>query len=178
LLKSGESASVYLGGISPSNDTTFDICWGEPSVTATENPALEASLYYQNGASYYVSRKVWDPQAKIVGSLAVSAGNPAASNCRHDRSYTNYTTTRVLDFSAPAASTLHFLRLTLLHNTQAQYISVGSSGAGLTFPSQGGGTRVTGTSGDTTKVIQVFERTPEPLSIFNNALFAGGNIIQ
>lgn len=184
LLKSGEGVTVNMVGMNPA--LGFDVCWGDPSVpnvppgTQEKNPALEITIFYQSGGVYRTARRVWDPQNKIAGAV-YPVPPPVNNDCPVDKTYA--TSTPILPiggtgspFGIGASDTLLFMRLTLLHNTTIpQYVAVGSGTASV-FPSQGRISVIRGQSGQANRTINVFERTAEPLSVFDNALFAGTSI--
>jgi Tfp pilus assembly protein PilX len=187
LLRSGDSVTLALQGASALENSnmmtqTIHICWGDPEITTTSSPALEAILYYQTGSTYYSARKIWDtslvnfPDAAVP--LAGNYVNNGTINCPTDRNYQKFaaliptTTLGLQNTDIPL-----FLRLKLITNSgDSHYVAVGKASALSPFPAQGQSTPVTGQSGQTTRKVQVFERTPRSLSIFDFALLAGGSI--
>ncbi len=174
LLKSGDSVTLNLTGYNPPG--IFKICWGDSSITAGPFPALEVILYYYDNApgvnKFSQTRNIWE--ATDSQFSASNVASPAVG-CPTDRGYKYSTDVSLLSFGAVSGDTLYFMRLKLLFNSdQSHYITVVSTTGD--FLTQGTVTPVTGQAGQTTRKVQVFERTPQPLSIFDFALLAGGSI--
>jgi hypothetical protein len=180
LLKSGDSVTLNLSGWL--NTNSFTVCWGDesllPDPATAAYPALETIVYYYDPAAnrYYQTRQVWEAvNSQLPDILTTNQASVVTTNCPSDRGY-KYSALIAPDTTYSLISTdqLKMMRLKLMFNdSQSHFIAVVGS---TSFASQGINTPVTGQAGQTTRKVQVFERTPQPLSIFDFALLAGGTI--
>ncbi|MDP1743815.1 MAG: hypothetical protein Q8L51_03430 [Candidatus Amesbacteria bacterium] len=172
-LAAGESSTIFLSDHTTNGDIDFTklntyssndlyLCWG----TEIGSPvAIEASLYYKEGAAYKVKRFAYDPEGR--GGFERS---DAVTNCPSDHTYLYQKHLETL----PAGKIL--LRVRLLYNGDvAHYVGVSGS---TPFPIQGKNIVSTATEGNTTRKIEVFQRYPDLSPLLDSAVFSGGGLAK
>lgn len=188
----GDLSCTSLPCVYASN-VTMDTCWGVEGMDEndTNAPAVELSVYYDYNATtgntplgatpnfgdVRVARTTYDPQpARITANdfnLASSAG------CEVDDNNMEFSASVVLGsggLNIPcvnSAGCLLFAKVKFLYNNEVQPLGVKLQ-SGTTFPAQGTFIESVGTSGESTRKIEVFRTYREPLSIFESAIFSMG----
>lgn len=175
-----------------SNDH-LGVYWGNsgtPSNSAL-TPALEVTMYYNDGGTYEVTRFALDPNTGRSNSFC----NPdpdVLDSPTCDKVDGFYSPTRVdgkdfqfgalLDLSnfVGAAKVPLFARLRLLYSDSSHFLGAkvegtpqGGQGA---FPAQGERLDSTGQSGDATRKVEVVRWYPAPPPIFDFALYSGSSL--
>jgi Tfp pilus assembly protein PilX len=183
-IKSGEGATLHL--VSNFQNTTtyaggftgnFNVCWGDPTLIATEVPAVQLDLYSYRSGSYRVSSIGYDLNSRGgFSSNQIVSGN-TTSSCPTDK---RYAYARPITFSQfpgfLAGDNPLIVRMKLFYNQNtSHYVGVLATSGG-NFTSQGNTYSVRGISGSTSRKIEVDQGNPEPLPIFDNALFSGVGI--
>ena len=168
-LAAGEVVSVDLNGYTGSN---LSICFGDNSLSpAPVAPALDISLYYQNGSAIGVGRMGIDNLTRN-GFLTNSSGG---SNCSSAHRFAHYLN---LNSLKPAGAGHLLLRIRMLYNTTTtETISIVPQN-GTSLPSQGADVVSTGQSGTSTQKIRVAQLKSDLPMMFDAALFSGTNLVQ
>lgn len=176
-VSAGEPATVWLVGHNEETreiDTSvffkgkLTLYWGNPGESATSEttPALEATLIYKNGGSYYQKRYVYDPNAsrRTENGFSDDSGGGQGLEFSSDE----------INLSNPNDDP-YLLRIKMLYSTTPQALAVKANNP---LPGQGNcyeSTAVVSESGVTRKLKQcrLWEVSP---SIFDYVLFSGGNL--
>lgn len=175
-LKAGEVATVFLAAHDANDnfptaplyprDNIF-VCWG-----SSNQPALEAIFYYQNGTAVAVNRDVYDPQGtgRTPGSKAPTS--PAA-DCPSGHNYSYSAQLNLPGLGYAVGATPLFMRLKLLYNPATGHPLGVRAPAGMQFPGQGKEIISTGTSGSSNVRIRGLLEYAQAPTQFDNALFSG-----
>jgi len=190
---SGQSATVWLVSHDADNNLTcsggdcyegssIDICWGNDGATPDVNaPAIEVTFYYDTTAG-------WESGNYSNVLVSRSAFDPYFSRATNDNHFTTIGTggctigsTTYPFYSGSVAlpsgggRTL-FARIKFLYNdTTAHALGIKNQGTN-TFPSQGRIISSTGTSGSSTRKVEVVDLYKSPLGIFEAGLFSVGDL--
>jgi hypothetical protein len=183
---SGETATVWLmshdandilvcGTGNPCfTSRTLRMCWSKGSGSGT-TPAVEASLVYEEAGQIRMSKAVYDPSS----GRTPGASSPDGTNCtvagqnfgyRKDISFAS------LGVSTPTAGVLKMIRFRMLYNDRPQTLAV--DGMGTSLPSQGRKIDSTGTSGESTRRVEVYALYPDVPAVFDSALFSRGGAVK
>ncbi len=168
-LKSGEIATFWF--TRPSDPTVFSgnqmkICWADDN--ATDNPALEVTVYYKVGAEYRVYRKMLDPVAARTQNNVVP-GN----NCDINGELFEYNNT--VDLTG--LTSLQFATAKLLYNTATGHkVGIDVSATASLLPSQGAKILSDGQFGNANRRVEVYQLHPVAPPIFANAIFSAFGI--
>lgn len=194
-LKAGEVGTVFLtphlsnGNLDTANvynGNKFNVCWGN-SGTPNDNsaPAAEVDLYYFEGNAYKISRLTYDPNVppRSNNNFSTLSNNfDINSDCPSGSAFA-FGTQIGLNAGGFGVSTnnLLFLQIRLFYNEDVAHVvgvKNGTGGGGDSFPAQGMVITSTGTSGGSTKKVQVLQTYGAPYSIFNNAVFSGTDLVK
>lgn len=171
-LVAGESTTVFLADHDAAQDLILNpavgqyysgasllVCW---SKQGTEVPTAEISVFYN---TFTVARYAYGP-----------GGDPIyneISNC--PAGLANVVGGRNIAIG-PDKPLL--LRVRLLGNGSAGAQIAVKAEAGKNFPSQGVKVKSVGESGSATKAVEVFQKYSDPLSLFDVAVYSGGNLVK
>lgn len=170
-LKSGEIATFWF--TRPGDPTVFSgnqmkLCWADDN--ATDNPAIEVTVYYKVGAEYRVYRKMLDPVASRTQNSTVP-GN----NCDINGELFEYNNT--VDLTG--LTNLQFVTAKILYNTTtAHKIGIDVSATASLLPSQGAKILSNGQFGDANRRVEVYQLHPVAPPIFANAIFSTSGIVK
>lgn len=157
--------------------TAIDLCWGNTDQEADleETPALEATLIYEEGGVYKVSKAVFDPnsvRATTQNNFTVAVGG-CSGVISAEQSYDFPFKGTISGITGPYA-----LRLKLIYNNdKAQMLGVLGNDI---LPSQGtiyDSTAVVGSGDDlVTSRVQQVQYHDAPPGIFDYVLFSEGDL--
>lgn len=168
----------------------FKICWGKAGTDGSLGtaPAIEVSIFYEaipgSLPTIKIARIAVDPNASRIGSNAFVS--PDAGTCQiAGVTYQFQKTIQNSTLGIPASSYgvengLQFARVRMFYNSDTTHpIGVSTNFAGsTTLPSQGDDITSTGTSGQSTRKISVFQGWPEPPSVFDFAIYSSTGITK
>lgn len=153
---------------------SISVCWSRQS--ATQIPALVATLLYKKAGVYKTVKAVFDPDSVSRSPSNNFTGTYTTGGCGGSTG-TNYKAT--LTFASlnltepivPATDTLIALRLRPVYYDSKLYIDSGASA----LPAQGYIIESTGTTiGGTNRKIIVYQQYRSPSTIFDAALYSEG----
>lgn len=171
------------------NSNKLTVYWGNPGQSASQTgapgitPALEITIIYKNvSGTYQIAKGAYDPDGgrsnNFLGSVE-SVGNyvpPSNLAFKKDLDLCN------APFSLPCTGgvfsngvTLYAARLRLLYNDEPQLLGAQPTNNVDTFPTQGKIISSSGTAGNVTRKVQVFESYPYLPGVFDYVLFNGSN---
>ncbi|PJE68508.1 hypothetical protein COU94_01430, partial [Candidatus Shapirobacteria bacterium CG10_big_fil_rev_8_21_14_0_10_38_8] len=167
--------------------TKLRVVWGNPN--GTDNPALEATIYYKDGSDYKVGRFALDPNPAATDYFC----QPNSTNC--PATVSNFSTGgetvdgkdfkygATLDLSGfrnGGTKYLLFARLRVLYSASAQVLgAVAVSGTGTSnFPSQGIKISAVGQSGSATRKVEVKRLLPAPPSFLDYTVYSEGGLVH
>lgn len=197
-IRAGDTATIFLSGRDANgnlltNDPAafnrlINICWGDGATIDQFTPAMEARLYYYDGASanpYGVGGVAYDPSLARIGRnrFSQTATSGTAPCTTSGRTYYFWVSDLALttNFGMPLGAKPLLLKVKLLYNGDTgHFVGVEASGAGTNnFPNQGVTITSAGTYGSTVRKLSVFQRYPEFTGLFDGPLFAGsGGLIK
>lgn len=181
--------------------TQFRFCWGN-SLAPNDNPqtpAVEISIFYDSTCTsnlstcavsdndysdVKVSRILYDPFGNRTTQNHMET---ASQDCNWESSLGFQTPTLQIDgtFGIPADCTdqpgcLLMARMKLLYNTDTSYpVGLRAMADGdPRLPGQGYQIDSTGTSGVSTRQVNVYQTYPEPLDLFDLAIFSGKDLTK
>ncbi len=195
---SGEPAVVWFvshdanGNLTCSGQPCFrgkkaKVCWGDS--LANPVPALEATIFYLTPPGDYstvrIARAVYDPNSER--RAANNFSDPAsAGNCVIDG--INFAYDAIVDFSSLGVAqwntpnVLQFMVLKLLYNNISHRIGVDVNTSlhpqNTTLPAQGQLIESGGTSGNTSRRIEVFQGYGELPMAFYSAIYSKGGLTK
>lgn len=178
-LAAGEVGTVFLSdGTNDYTGNKFRLCWGQGANDANA-PAIEMMLYYKNGSVYGVARAAYDAQSR--GNF--TATTVGGSGCPTGRTYIFYKDINIpSDLSVPSSSTRLFMRVRLFYNGNIKHYvgvkDISTPVANKTFPGQGQVINSTGQAGVTSRKVQVFQQYPDPMAIFDSAVFSKNSLLK
>lgn len=199
-LYSGESTTVWFvshngdGSLTCADGACFtgdqiQVCWGKEGTSAglSLTPAIEVSIIYLTSAGDYstaqIAREVSDPNSDRRGSNSFSS--PDGGTCQVNGQ--NFAFKKTIDFGngglkiLPAAvykqpNGLQLARISLLYNTDMGHPVSIIGPSGSLFPVQGSVIDSSGSSGSSTRRVEVTRGFRELPGIFENAAISGGGI--
>ena len=205
-LISGDSATIWFVSHDPNTNSlvcnpptspcftgnSMRICWGNAGTsgsTAT-TPAIEVSVLYDptangNYSDVAVARATYDPNSSRRGSNSFAA--PSAGTCTIDGVTFPFQATVNLGaggLNIPASAYgsqngLQLAKLRLLYNTGiAHSVGIDVSATGSNLPGQGRRVVSTGTSGESTRRVEVFTLFSDAPSIFDSVVFSPAGITK
>ena len=150
--------------------SSFTLCWGSPD----EKPALEVIVYYGTRnqvfdgdfSSVKVKRYAFDPDES---RRSVNGFSEVFTNCSFSASY------RYSASIDNLPSELLFARIRFIYNSTPQSFAVSSNSASQ-FPAQGRLVSSLGTSGQSSRRVEVVDLYRAPLSIFEAGLVSRSSI--
>ncbi len=190
-VKAGDAATLFFlahddagnldlnsSGANRYDGTSVIICW----VIGSGDPALEAVLYYIQGANYVATRNIYDPEG-IIRTPGSHSPDATASNCPTGTTYLyqkNINLTETIANGGLAMPTSGitplFLRLKLLYSGDTNHQLAAMQVGGDQFPAQARQVETIGQVGSNTRRVQVTERYPDLPPYFDNALLSGSDL--
>ncbi len=171
------------------NSNSLTVYWGNPGQSADQTvapnitPALEVTIIYKTAGGYQIAKGVYDPSASRASTNNFLTGVNTAGSFTDDKLQFK----KELDLSqAPfsisgigTTATLYALRLRLLYNDVPQLLGAQPTVNTDTFPIQGKIISSSGSAGNVTRKVQVFESYPYLPGVFDFVLFNGsGNSLS
>ncbi len=200
-LGSGESGTVWLmphnsdGTLDPTctvegcfDGTGLMLCWGQDVGAVV--PAVEVSVVYQDPTDLRIktARLGSDPVAsrRAQNNFSDASSGGACNNVAGEsfayRKDINLTgNPNPLVPVNPSAGQFKWLRVRMLYNTDKPhaFALINNSGGGaVPFPGQGRRIESSGSSGVSTRKVEVYSLYPEPPSVFDAALFSPNDIVK
>jgi Tfp pilus assembly protein PilX len=179
-LNSGDSMTLWLKSQDSSSDFTgsnLKICWGKVGAYADQSlmPAIEAVVFYEttagNPATARIYRAAYDPNAsrRANNSFAAPDGTCEIAG----QSFQFSVTLSLVGLANP-----QFAFVRMFYNTDtAQPIAFDSADAHL-FPTQGILVDSSGTSGQSSRKVQVFQGWPEIPAPFQFAVYSSTGLTK
>jgi hypothetical protein len=179
-LNSGDSMTLWLKSQDSSSDFTgssLKICWGKTGAYSDQSliPAIETVLFYETSAGVpsttRIFRAAFDSNAarRVSNSFAADSGT-----CTVGEESFQFSTT--LDLSLLPNPQFVFVRM--FYNTDtSQPVAFDSTNASI-FPSQGILVESSGTAGQSTRKVQVFQSWPEIPSPFQFAVYGSTGLTK
>lgn len=172
--------SCRNGGSYRADAQYIDIYWGDPSYSGFT--ALEATFIYENGGTYSLAKKAYDPDSSrsslnnFENTEDAVPGNTTCSTAittqLGSKTYKNCKRIDLAGLGIPGNSALYIGRLRLMYNAQAEPVAVVPVSASL--PAQGSEIVSTGkVEGGATRKLKVFRSFPSLPGIFDYVLFNG-----
>jgi len=167
---------VCSGSLPCFSGNTMKVCWGKPGTANDEDvtPAVEASIYYATTPGDYttarIARATADPNS---GRTGTNSFDQADGGCSVEG--TDYAFSSTISFSDLGVSgQLQMARLRMLYNSDTnQPVGFDFNFAGNSpLPSQGSRVDSTGTSGDSTRRVEVFQVYSDLPPNFDSAVFS------
>ena len=167
---------------------TMQVCWGKAGTSATSatTPAVEVSVFYDSTpgdlSTIKIARDAFDPFVGRGQNPPNSFSSPDAGPCPIG----DYPFQKTIQFSSlgiPAGSYntengLQFARIRMFYNTDtAQTLGFNFPG-NTTLPSQGLSVVSTGTAGQSSRRLEVFQGWPEPPGIFDNVIYSATGLTK
>jgi Tfp pilus assembly protein PilX len=195
-LTNGDAATVWLvskdsngnpscSGLPCFSGNAIKVCWGKAQTYSNPNliPAAEVSLYYTTSPFAFQTAKrgfvAYDPNtARRTSNSYLS---PDSGTCQIGNQTFQYqkTITMQTDFGVPtlADGDMQFLRVNIRYNTNEAH-PVGVVAVGDDLPSQGSKIQSTGTSGQATRRVEVYNLNPDFPPIFDTNMFTQGSLAK
>lgn len=185
-ISAGDAATVWFISHAPDGSLTcptcytgssMKVCWGEPGTRngSSDTPALEAATFYKtSGGEYRVARAAFDPNATRRADNSFSTPSLANGSC--SIAGQNYAFATNVSFSGFNTG-LQLSHLRLLYNTDRPH-SVGATVPSGQLPSQGKKIQSTGTAGEATRKVEVYELFSDLPPIFGLGVFTGSGGIS
>lgn len=176
---SGAGLNCYTGN-------EMNVCWGKPGTPSgsATTPAIEVSIYYAETPGDYstvrVARDTADPNAARTASNnfgSVDLGTCSVSGESYEFQKTiRYNDLGIISAVRNTENGLQFARIRMLYNTDTpQPFAVFLDNP---IPSQGKRIESTGTSGEATRRIVIFQTFSELPPIFDSAIFSSGDLTK
>ena len=180
-INSGDSMTLWFkaqdAGSVDFTGSSLRICWGKPDAYANQSlvPAIESILFYEtvsgNPATAKISRVAYDPNATRRATNSFSA--PGGTCTVDGQSFQFQATLNIAGIPNP-----QFMFVRMFYNTDtAQPIAFASPDGDL-FPSQGILVDSSGTSGQSSRKVQVFQGWPEIPSPFRFAVYSSTGLTK
>lgn len=164
--------------------TSMEICWGSEANDLSTTPAIEVSVFYATALGDYrtiqIGRATGDP---FDGRRETNKFGDASGECEIDgQTFAFSKTINFADMLIPAVSYgnpngLQFALIRLLYNTTITQ-KFGVIVTGGTLPSQGFSATSTGTAGEATRKVEVFQGYSEVAPIFQSAIYNLGGLTK
>lgn len=181
-LNSGDSITLWLKpqDASPNfTGNTIKVCWGKTGTSASSNttPALEVTIYYETIANDPSTAKIFrtalDPYSVrastgVSGAPANRFSSPGAGTCTiSGQVFPFYSIIGLARLANP-----QFASIRMFYNTDTSYPVAFDSTNASVFPTQGITIDSSGTSGQSTRRVRVFQSWSEIPPIFQYAIFS------
>lgn len=181
---------VCSGDLPCFTGNTMKVCWGKPDGASDQDttPAIEASLYYATTPGDYttvrIARAVADPNS---ARRSTNSFGSADLGCGVEgENYAFATTISFADLGIPLSggssveNELQMVRIRMIYNSdQSQPVGFDFNFAGNSpLPSQGRRVDSTGTSGDSTRRVEVYRLFSDLPPNFDSALFSPSGLAK
>ena len=180
-INSGDSMTLWLKsqgpGSSDFNGSSLKICWGKPGEYANQNlaPAIETVLFYEtisgNPATVKISRAAYDPNASRRASNSFDA--PGETCTVDGQTFQFQATLNIAGIPNP-----QFMFVRMFYNADTAQPLAFASPDGDLFPSQGILVDSSGTAGQSSRKVQVFQGWPEIPSPFRFAVYSSTGLTK
>lgn len=158
------------------------VCWGKEGTSASDaqTPALEVVVIYKSSGNYKIGRVAVDPNSSRAAGNKFDA--PDGNNCAvGSRAFPFGETINFADIGIPSSvynnpDGLQVARIRLIYNTTTAHPIAFSAPAA--FPSQGKRLVSTGTAGEASRKIEVFQGFEDLPPIFDFAAFSAGGLTK
>jgi Tfp pilus assembly protein PilX len=185
-LNSGDDMVLWLKSQDSSSDFTgsnLKMCWGSAgtSTSSDTTPAIEVTLYYESpagAANTKIYRAAFDSYAssRAAGPNGFSA--PASTNGSCEIGGQTFQFQSTLNFTALGITNPQFAFVRMFYNTDTvQPLAFGSTDA-HTFPTQGIAIDSSGTAGQSTRRVSVFQSWPEVPDALQFAIYSSTEITK
>lgn len=177
-LNSGDTMTLWLKSQGVGSDYNGDrlrICWGKQGTprNSSVTPAIEASLVYGSGSNVRVFREASDPYNSR--SPNNSFNNSSGSQTIQGRSFQFCTTLTNLS----SYSNKQFVIIKMFYNSNTSHpIAFDSTNGSRLFPGQGIKVDSSGTSGQSSRKVEVYQGFPEVPSVFVNAIYSPSGLTK
>lgn len=201
-MNSGDSATLWFVEHDQNGDTVcdathqcftgtaFKVCWGKAGTAnnAATTPAIEAMVFYESTpkdpTTIKIARATYDPNVTRRNSNKFAP--PDVGTCVVDNvTYQFYKTISFSSLGIPSSAYngqggLQFARIRMFFNTNlGQEIAADVTVPGnSSLPSQGQDIVSTGTSGDSTRRVQLFQGWPEVPKVFEFAIYSSTSLTK
>lgn len=185
-LKSGEIATFWFNRPA---ETSFvgnqvKVCWGAAgsSNSTSTTPAVEIAVYYKSTTNIYnVLRTVLDPNSgrTVTNKFGLATTSACSVNGENFAFQTtvNFATLGIANYATAGA--LQYMTVMPLYNdTVDSKIGIDVSGTGSLLPSQGQSVSADGTSGSSSRRIEVYQLHPVTPPVFMNAIYSSTGITK
>lgn len=161
---------------------SFKVCWGREGTLSgdSQTPAIEVVVIYKTSAgAYLVGRVALDPNFTRRSSNKFDAESGSCTLA--GQAFPFGKTINFADLGIPSsvydtAGGLQTARIRLLYNTATSHpVAFGGTSS---FPSQGKRLTSTGTSGEATRKVEVFQGFADLPPVFDFVLFTGGSLTK
>jgi len=169
--------------------TQLRVCWGNGSGAV---PAAEISIFYDPTRQAFASpntfggleviRLTRDP---LASRRSQNNFDSASTGCPFTGTSGNYSYQTILDFGSigvPCASSanncLVMANIRMLYNDNPQPVGIRIVGGSGNLPAQGYEIDSTGTAGESVRNLKVVRTYPEPLSVFESAIFSRNDLTK
>lgn len=168
-----------------SSNTTLKVCFAPEGTNETDSPAVEISVYYDttlSGVNFggfsgtRVMRAVYDPNVQrrqLNGFASASGGNCTLGGAEYEFSTPAFNLQNDLGINCNQPGCLLTVKVRPLYNSAPTTIGFQS---GAVLPAQGTQVLSTGTSGDSTRKLEVFRSYKEVPAVFEAAVFSAINL--
>lgn len=175
----------------------FKVCWGNPGTPASSStaPAVEVSVIYAqtpgNYSTLQIARAGIDPNSARRTSNNFSADDGATCSIAGTSFAFSKTVTlgasgvlNIPSGSYTVQNGLQYMKVRILYNTDSSHflgattLGLVSSDNNLLFPPQGITIASTGTSGDATRKVQVFQGFGDTPEVFDSAVYSPASLAK
>lgn len=184
------NGNIECGSGTCYSGNTIEVCWGDEGTQINnETPALEFSTYYDpnrtaitsgNYSAVRIFRATFDPNiARTNTGTQPNRFSPAVS-CSSQidgKTYAFSSGNITLPCSPGTPACLLHAKTRLFYNSNESH-PLGVKVAGGTLPSQGERIESVGTSGSSTRKVEVYRTFSELPSVFESAIFSLPGVVQ
>lgn len=177
-LNSGDAMTLWFKSQDASPNfnsaaTALKICWGKNLTYSDSNlkPAIEATIVYETTAGNPATAKIFRATADPFGGRSPANSFTAATTVSTIIAGQAFPFCRTLNLSG--LTNLQFASIRMFYNTNtSQPIGIDSTNAAWLFPTQGITIDSSGTSGQSSRKVEVFQGWPEIPSQFLFGLYS------
>lgn len=163
---------------------TINICWGNETISAGYEPALEATLIYKQTGAYKIQKYAYDPLSTRVSNNSFTLADNNTGQCTTTKGK-YYTTLSFPSLASQDADNLYLaVRLRLLYNLDTEKQSLVVTSTGDDLPAQGklytstGTVKIAGSDQAEMRTLNFHKSYPYLPGIFDFALFSGTAITK
>lgn len=168
--------------------SSMQVCWGKSGTSGTSatTPAVEVSVFYESTpgdlSTIKIARGAYDPFAGRGQNPPNSFSGVDAGPCPVG-TYPFQKTIQFNTLGIPAGSYntengLQFARVRIFYNTDMTQTVAFNFPGNNTLPSQGLSIISTGTAGQSSRRLEVFQGWPEPPSIFDTVIYSASGLTK